>query len=81
MKVKTIIYSDVNTLTPEKLEENKIFNENNFSIIRILQYDVYNNKNDWFNILCKNIEKIIKEGIIQNIYMSHNNEYNVLQKL
>ena len=29
MKVKTIIYSDVNTLTPEKLEENKIFNENN----------------------------------------------------
>ena len=59
----------------------KCANENNFSIIRILQYDVYNNKNDWFNILCKNIEKIIKEGIIQNIYMSHNNEYNVLQKL
>jgi hypothetical protein len=59
----------------------KCANENNFSIIRILQNDVYNNKNDWFNILCKNIEKIIKEGIIQNIYMSHNNEYNVLQKL
>lgn len=39
----------------------KCANENNFSIIRILQNDVYNNKNDWFNILCKNIEKIIKE--------------------
>jgi len=46
-----------------------------FSVIRILQKDVYFNKYDWFNELCENIEKISNEKIFQNIYMCKNNEY------
>jgi hypothetical protein len=53
----------------------KCANENNFSIIRILQMDIYKNKYDWLNELKINIEKIINDNIIQNIYMCKNNEY------
>jgi very-short-patch-repair endonuclease len=69
-----------NWSTPEKQLENDIYkmkcaNENNFSIIRILQMDIYKNKYDWLNELKINIEKIINDNIIQNIYMCKNNEY------
>ena len=53
----------------------KCSNENSFSIIRILQKDVYYNKYDWLSELCKNIEKITNEKTVQNIYMCKNNEY------
>ncbi len=62
----------------------KCANENGFSIIRILQEDVFKNKYDWLNELCNNIEKIIdqqlrssvkNENTVQNIYMCKNNEY------
>ena len=46
-----------------------------FSIIRILQKDVYNNKYDWLNEIINNIEKIKNENRVQNIYMCKNNEY------
>ena len=50
-------------------------NENGYSIIRILQKDVYYNKYDWLSELINNIEKIIQEKIVQNIYMCKNYEY------
>lgn len=50
-------------------------NENGFSIIRIIQEDIYKNKYDWLNELTNNIEKITQEKIVQNIYMCKNNEY------
>ena len=50
-------------------------NKNGFSIIRILQNDVFKNKYDWLDELSNNIEKISKENIVQNIYMCKNNEY------
>lgn len=50
-------------------------NENGFSIIRILQKDVYKNKYDWFKELSENIEIISNENRVQNIYMCKNNEY------
>ena len=53
----------------------KCANENKFSVIRILQKDVYKNKYDWLSELCKNIEKLTDEKIVQNIYMCKNNEY------
>jgi len=53
----------------------KCANENGFSVIRILQEDVFKNKYDWFNELCVNIEKITTENRVQNIYMCKNNEY------
>ena len=66
--------------SPEKNREIDIYkmkcsNENGFSIIRILQKDVYFNKYDWLSELCKNIEKITNEKSVQNIYMCKNNEY------
>ena len=69
-----------NYLSPE--EQNKIdkfkekcANENGYSIIRLLQEDVFNDKYDWKTELINNIEKIKKDNIIQNIYMCKNNEY------
>lgn len=69
-----------NWLSPEKTRKNDIFkmkcaNENGFSIIRILQKDVFKNKYDWLTELCENIKKIINENKVQNIYMCKNNEY------
>jgi very-short-patch-repair endonuclease len=53
----------------------KCANENGYSIIRILQEDVFNDKYDWKTELVNNIEKIKINNIIQNIYMCKNNEY------
>lgn len=69
-----------NWQSPEKNREidfykMKCANKNGFSIIRILQKDVYNNNYDWLIELCDNIEKIAKENRVQNIYMCKNNEY------
>jgi hypothetical protein len=53
----------------------KCANENRFSVIRILQEDVFKNKYFWLHELCKNIEKVTNEKRVQNIYMCKNNEY------
>lgn len=50
-------------------------NENGYSVIRILQTDIYKNKYDWEKELDNNIKQICDEGKIQNIYMCKNNEY------
>jgi very-short-patch-repair endonuclease len=67
-------------LSPEETRKTDLYkmkcaNENEFSIIRILQKDVYKNKYDWLNELTNNIEKITDEKTVQNIYMCKNNEY------
>jgi very-short-patch-repair endonuclease len=69
-----------NWTSPEKQFENdkykeKCANENGYSIIRLLQEDVLNDKYDWKNELINNIEKIKIDNIIQNIYMCKNSEY------
>jgi very-short-patch-repair endonuclease len=69
-----------NWQSPEKTRKNDIYkmkcaNENGFSVIRILQKDVYNNKYDWLSELIQNIEIIKHESRVQNIYMCKNNEY------
>ena len=53
----------------------KCANENGFSIIRLLQEDVYKDLYDWLNELITNIEKITTENKVQNIYMCKKNEY------
>jgi hypothetical protein len=50
-------------------------NDNNFSVIRILQKDVFNNRYDWLNELICNIEKISNENRVQNIFMSKHDDY------
>jgi very-short-patch-repair endonuclease len=69
-----------NWQSPEKNREIDIYkmkcaNENSFSVIRILQKDVYKNKYNWLSELMNNIEKITNENRVQNIYMCKNNEY------
>jgi very-short-patch-repair endonuclease len=69
-----------NWQSPEKNREIDIYkmkcaNENGYSIIRILQKDVYKNKYNWLDELCENIEKMSNENKVQNIYMCKNNEY------
>ena len=53
----------------------KCANENGFSVIRIIQEDIFKDIYDWFTELCVNIEKITNENRVQNIYMCKNNEY------
>ena len=53
----------------------KCANDNGFSIIRILQDDVYYDRYDWLNELLLNIEKITNENTVQNIFMCKNDEY------
>ena len=50
-------------------------NQNGFSVIRLLQDDVYNDKFDWFNEIQKSVSKIITTQKIHNIYICKNNEY------
>ena len=53
----------------------KCANDNGFSVIRILQDNVWKNKYEWLSELIENIEKITSENRVQNIYMCKNNEY------
>ena len=64
----------------EKVQENDKYkqdcaNKNGYSIIRIIQTDVFNDIYNWKTELINNIEKIKTDNIIQNIYMCKNNEY------
>jgi very-short-patch-repair endonuclease len=53
----------------------KCANENGFSIIRIIQEDIFKNKYDWLNELIENIEIITNDKTVQNIYMCKKDEY------
>lgn len=53
----------------------KCANDNGFSIIRILQKDVWHDRYDWLKELLENIAKIVDEKVIQNIYMCKKDEY------
>lgn len=50
-------------------------NENNYSVIRIIQEDVWFDKYDWLSDLCKAIEEIKHGDSVVNIYLCKNNEY------
>ena len=78
-----------NWRTPEEQYESdqykeKCANENGFSVIRVIQEDVWNDKYKWLNELTQNINELTSKNIKQNIYMCKNNEYvknkNNLQK-
>jgi very-short-patch-repair endonuclease len=69
-----------NWVSYENTHNNDLFkincaNCNNFSVIRILQEDVFYNKYDWLNELICNIEKILNENRVQNIFMSKHDDY------
>jgi very-short-patch-repair endonuclease len=67
---------------PKKTQENdkykmKCANYNNYSVIRILQEDVFYDSYDWLSELNDNIKDIIKNKKVENIYMCKDNEYDV----
>jgi very-short-patch-repair endonuclease len=71
--------------TPEHNKERdlhkmKCANQNGYSIIRIVQEDVFKDKYDWLKDICDNISKIVDENIVQNIFICRNNEYQYLNK-
>ena len=53
----------------------KCANDNGFSVIRILQDNVWKNKYNWLSELNENIENVTSGNRVQNIYMCKNNEY------
>jgi hypothetical protein len=68
--------------SPENIQQRdkykmKQANDNGYSVIRILQEDVYYDKYNWLDELKENIKKVIIEEKIQNIYICKKNEYSV----
>jgi len=72
-----------NWKSPEETNENDLFkekcaNEQCYSVIRIIQEDVFGDKYDWLSKLQTEIENIINDNtIIHNIYMCENGEYDM----
>jgi very-short-patch-repair endonuclease len=67
---------------PEEQFENDVYkqrcaNDNGYSVIRLLQKDVFNDNYDWVNKLCETIENLKKCGVdkVKNVYLCKNNEY------
>ena len=68
--------------SPENIHKKDVYkqkcaNKNGYSIIRILQNDVYKNKYDWLSMLDDTINTIKKSKKIQNIYICQNDEYSI----
>ena len=53
----------------------KCANENGYSVIRIVQEDVFKDKYDWLKEIQEYIVNICQQNRVQNIYMCKNNEY------
>jgi very-short-patch-repair endonuclease len=71
-----------NWLSPKETRINDLYkmncaNENGFSVIRILQEDVFYDTFVWFDEIKQAIQKIIDDKIIQNIFICKNNEYDI----
>jgi very-short-patch-repair endonuclease len=69
-----------NWSSPEEQFENDKFkekcaNNNGYSVIRLLQEDVFHDTYEWLKELCDAIEQIKSSNEITNIYLSKNNEY------
>ena len=62
------------TFKNDKYKE-KCANDNEYSVIRILQEDVFYDTYDWVKSLCEAIEEIKNGNEIVNTYLSKNKEY------
>jgi hypothetical protein len=56
-------------------------NNNGYSLIRILQEDVFYDTYQWLEELKTNIEKLVSENKVQNIFMCKDNEYSIFEIL
>jgi very-short-patch-repair endonuclease len=69
-----------NWSSPEEQFDNDLYkqqcaNDNEYSVIRILQQDVWNDAYDWCKELCDTIEEINTLGTVTNRYLCKNSEY------
>jgi len=69
-----------NWSSPEEQLDNDKYKEkcancNGYSIIRILQEDVYYDTYDWVKELCDAIEELIRGNEVANVYLSTNEDY------
>uniref|UniRef100_A0A6C0I6B4 DUF559 domain-containing protein n=1 Tax=viral metagenome TaxID=1070528 RepID=A0A6C0I6B4_9ZZZZ len=69
-----------NWCSPDEQFENDKFkeecaNNNGYSVIRLLQHDVFYDTYDWVKELCDSIEELKNGDEIANIYLCKNNEY------
>jgi very-short-patch-repair endonuclease len=55
----------------------KCANDNGYSVIRILQEDVFYDTYDWLKELCETIEEIKNGDEIANFYLCKNDEYSI----
>ena len=52
-------------------------NENNYSVIRVIQNDVFNDTYNWLTELCEIIKELKNGNDVANVYLCNNNEYNL----
>jgi very-short-patch-repair endonuclease len=69
-----------NWASPEETFKTDLFkekcaNDNGYSVIRILQEDVFNDTYDWKKELYETIEELINGDEIANVYLCKNGEY------
>ena len=69
-----------NWSSPEEQFENdkykeKYANDNGYSVIRVLQEDVFYDTYDWVKELCETIEEIKNGDEVANVYLCKNGEY------
>jgi hypothetical protein len=62
----------------DKFKE-KCANENGYSVIRILQLDVWGDNYDWFTELSASIEQLASSGTITNKYLCKKGQYDGYQ--
>jgi very-short-patch-repair endonuclease len=70
----------MNWSSPEEQFENDKFkeecaNQNGYSVIRLLQEDVFYDTYDWVKELCDEIEEVKSSEVITNVYLCKNGEY------
>jgi len=53
----------------------KCANDNGYSMIRILQDDIFFDRYDWLKEIIQNIEIISIDNRVQNLYMCKKDEY------
>jgi very-short-patch-repair endonuclease len=63
-------------LITDKYKE-KCANDNNYSVIRIIQNDIFNDTYNWLKELCKIIKELKNGNDVANVYLCKNNEYNL----
>lgn len=69
-----------NWTSPEEQYERDTYkmecaNQNNYSVIRITQEDVYDDTFDWYTSLKESIQTIIENKSIENHFISYNDDY------